>query len=160
MAVFLVALTAHAQPIQLVASRDQLLTPPGAPYGRTMRRCGIHPSGLFVAMLALVVQLAFGAAVPDMRLPLALHQVAFICHAPAPGEGKAPPAQHHRVPLGAFCPQWMTAVAPGLLPAPAAPALPALVPTLFARAGLPPPQTAPPGIPFRLAQPRAPPALA
>lgn len=125
-----------------------------------MRRCGSHPSGLFFALLALVVQLAFGAAVPDMQRPLALHQAALICHARSPDQGKTPPGQHHHVPLSAFCPLWTALIVPSPLPAPAGPLLPAPVATLFRRAGLPPPSTAPPSIPFRLAQSRAPPVLA
>jgi hypothetical protein len=115
---------------------------------------------LFCALFALVAQLSFGAVVPDMELPLALNRAALICHAPAPDQGKTPPAQHHHVPLRAFCPLCTTLTAPGplLLPAGLLPAGPAE--TLFHRPGLPPPSTAPPSIPFRLAQSRAPPVLA
>jgi len=124
-----------------------------------MRRSGPHPSGLFCALLALVAQLALGAAVPDMELPLALNRAALICHAPSPDQGKTPPAQHHHLPLSLFCPLCSTLSTPApLLPA-AGPLLPAPVAMLFHRPGLPPPATAPPSIPFRLAQPRAPPIL-
>jgi len=124
-----------------------------------MRRSGPHPSGLFCALLALVAQLALGAAVPDMELPLALNDAALICHAPSADQGRTPPAQHHHLPLSAFCPLCGTLTTPApLLPA-AGPLLPVPVATLFHRPGLPPPATAPPSIPFRLAQPRAPPVL-
>ena len=125
-----------------------------------MRRSGPHPSGLFCALLALIAQLAFGAVMPDMKLPLALNQAALICHAHSPDQGKTPPAQHHHLPLSAFWPLCSTLTAPSpLLPA-AGPLLPAPFATPFHRPGLPPPSTAPPSIPFRLAQPRAPPVLA
>jgi hypothetical protein len=125
-----------------------------------MRRFGSKPSGLFCALLALVAQLAFGAAVPNMELPLALHEAALICHARSPDQGKTPPAQHHHAPVSAFCPLWTTLTAPSSLLASAGPLLPAPVQTLFRRPGLPPPSTAPPSIPYRLAQSRAPPVLA
>jgi len=110
--------------------------------------------------LALVAHLAFGAAVPDMELPLALNQAALICHAGSPNQGKTPPAQHHHLPLSAFCPLFSTLTAPSALLPPAGPQVPAPIATLFHRPELPPPSTAPPSIPFRLAQPRAPPVLA
>lgn len=122
-----------------------------------MRRSGPHLRGLFCALSALMAQLVFGAVVPNMELPLALHRAALICHAPSPDHGKTPPAQHHHVPLRAFCPLWAALIVPSPLPAPAGPLVPAPVATLFRRAGLPPPSTAPPSIPFRLAQSRAPP---
>ena len=125
-----------------------------------MRRSGPHPSGLFCALLALVAQLAFGAAVPDMELPLALNQAALICHARSPDQGKTPPAQHHHVPLSLFCPLCSSLTVPSPLAASTGPLVPAPVATLFHRPGLPPPSTAPPSVPFRLAQPRAPPVLA
>lgn len=125
-----------------------------------MRRVGTQPLGLFCALLALVAQLAFGAAVPNMERPLALYEAALICHAGSADAGKTPPAQHHHVPVSAFCPLWTTLTAPGALLASAGPLLPAPVQTLFRRAGLPPPATAPPSVRFRLAQSRAPPVLA
>ena len=125
-----------------------------------MRRSGPHPSGLFCALLALVAQLAFGAAVPDMELPLALNQAALICHARSPDQGKTPPAQHHHLPLSRFCPLCSTLSTPTPLAAPAGPLLPTPVATLHHRPGLPPPPTAPPSNPFRLAQSRAPPVPA
>ncbi len=125
-----------------------------------MRRSGTHPSGLFFALLALVAQLAIGASTPNMELPLALHEAALICHARSADEGKTPPTQHHHVPLSAFCPLWTALAAPTPLLADTAPPPPAPNQTLFRRSGLPPPSTAPPTIPFRLAQSRAPPILA
>lgn len=125
-----------------------------------MRRSGPNPTGLFCALLALVAQLSFGAAVPDMELPLVLHRAALICHARSPDQGKTPPAQHHHLPLSAFCPLCSTLTAPSPLLPHAGPLLPAPVATLFHRPELPPPSTAPPSIPFRLAQSRAPPVLA
>jgi len=125
-----------------------------------MRRSGPRPSGLFFALLALIAQLAFGAAVPDMELPLALNRAAVICHAGSADQGKTPPAQHHHVPLSLFCPLVSTLAVPAPLLPPGGPWLPAPIATLFHRPGLPPPSAAPPSIPFRLAQSRAPPVLA
>lgn len=126
-----------------------------------MRRSGIGPSGLFLVMLALVAQLAFGAVVPNVELPLALHDAAIICHAPSPDQGKTSPARHHHVPLSAlYPPLWMALTAPAPLLATAGPPLPRPIETLFHRPGSPQPATAPLAVPFRLAQPRAPPALA
>jgi hypothetical protein len=125
-----------------------------------MRRSGIHPPGWFFALLALVAQLAFGAVVPNIELPLALHEAALICQAPSAAQGKTPPAQHHHMPVSVFCPLWTTLTAPTPLLISAGPLLPAPIQTLFRRPGLPPPSTAPPSIPFRLAQPRAPPVQA
>lgn len=125
-----------------------------------MRRSASHPRGLFFALLALVAQLAFGAAVPNMELPLALHEAALICHARSADKGKTPPAQHHRLPVRAFCPLWTALTAPAPLLASAGPLLPVPPQTLFRRPGLPPPSAAPPSIAFRLARSRAPPVLA
>jgi len=126
-----------------------------------MRRPGIGLSGLVFALLALVVQLALGAVVPNVELPLALHGAAIICQAPAPDQGKTAPAQHHHVPVSAFCPLvWTALTTPAPLLASAGLLLPAPTQALFHRPGLPPPATAPPAVPFRLAQPRAPPVLA
>jgi len=125
-----------------------------------MRRSGIRPSGLVLALLALVAQLAFGAVVPNLELPMALHDAAIICQAPSPDQGKTPPAQHHHVPIGAFCPIWTALTAPTPLLASSGPLLPIPTQALFHRPGLPPPATAPPAVAFRLAQPRAPPVLA
>jgi hypothetical protein len=132
----------------------------GQHYGPAMRRSGTRPSGFFFALLALVAQLAFGAAVPNIERPLALHEAALICHARSADEGKTQPAQHHHVPVRAFCPLWTALSAQPLLLASAGPSLAVPLQTLLHRAGLPPPSTAPPSIPFRLAQPRAPPRLA
>jgi hypothetical protein len=129
-------------------------------YGLTMKRSGSHLSGLFFALLALVAQLAFGAAAPDTEPALALHEAALICHAPSAAHGKTSPARHHHVPVSVFCPLWTALTAPTPLLTAAGPLLPAPGQTLFRRPGLPPPATAPPSIPFRLAQPRAPPVLA
>jgi len=125
-----------------------------------MSRSGIRPSGLFFALLALVAQLAFGAVVPNLELPLALHDAAIICQAPAPDHGKTLPGHHHHVPVSAFFPLWTALTAPAPLLASAGPSLPPPTQAMFHRPGLPPPSTAPPAVPFRLAQPRAPPVLA
>jgi hypothetical protein len=123
-----------------------------------MRRA--NPLGTFLAALALVAQLALGSVAPDPEQALALHDAAIICHAPPPGHAKLPPAQHHRVPIGQFCPLWTALTAPHpLLPsAVSSPHVPAVM--AWHRPGLPPPAIAPPAAPYPSAQPRAPPILA
>ena len=124
----------------------------------TQRR--IPASGLFLALLALVAQLAFGAMVPRPEVALALDEARIICHAATPSDGTTTPAQHHRMPDCQFCPLCMSLATPGVVLPGAAPSpLPPRVAT-FRRPGLPPPATAPPVAALLAAQPRGPPALA
>ena len=120
----------------------------------------IPASGLFLALLALVAQLAFGAVVPRPEIALVLDGGGVICHAPAPSDGTAPPGHHHRMPDCPFCPLCMSLATPGIVLPGAIPGpLPPQV-VAFHRPGLPPPATAPPAVPLLSAQPRGPPALA
>jgi hypothetical protein len=120
----------------------------------------IPASGLFLALLALVAQLAFGAVVPQPEIALVLEGGGIICHAPAPSDGTAPPAHHHHMPDCPFCPLCMSLASPGIVLPGAAPSpLPPQV-AAFHRPGLPPPATAPPAPASLAAQPRGPPILA
>ena len=124
----------------------------------TQRR--ISASGLFLALLALVAQLAFGAVVPRPEVALALDEVGVICHAAAPSDGPTPPAHHHHMPDCSFCPLCMSLATPGVVLPGAAPRVPSPQIAAFRRPGLPPPATAPPVTPLLSAQPRGPPTLA
>ena len=124
-----------------------------------MTRHRIPASGLFLALLALVAQLAFGAVVPRPEIALVLDRDGIICHAPAPSDS-APAPSHHHMPDCQFCPLCMSLATPGIvLPGGAPHPLPPRVAT-FRRPGLPPPATAPPAPPLLSAQPRGPPVLA
>jgi len=122
----------------------------------TQRR--IPASGLFLALLALVAQLAFGAVVPRPEVALVLDNAGVICHAAAPDD-TLPPAHHHHMPDCQFCPLCMSLATQGVvLPSAVAhPPPPQLAD--FRRPGLPPPATAPPLKALLAAQPRGPPVL-
>jgi hypothetical protein len=121
----------------------------------TQRR--IPASGLFLVLLALVVQLAFGAVVPRPEVALVLDDVGVICHAPAP-HGTPQPAHHH-MPDCQFCPLCMSLATPGVILPGAAGRPPPPQVAAFHRPGLPPPATAPPVVALLAAQPRGPPIL-
>jgi hypothetical protein len=142
----------------------------------TQRR--IPASGLFLALLALVAQLAFGAVVPRPEVALVLNDLGTICHAPAPSDvatateratppdgttpsdGTRPPVQHHHgAPDCLFCPLCMSLATPGIVLPGAVPGLPPPQVAAFRRPGLPPPATAPPVPALLSAQPRGPPVL-
>jgi hypothetical protein len=119
----------------------------------------ISASGLFLALLALVAQLAFGAVVPRPEVALALDEAGVICHAAAPSDGTPPPAHHHPMPDCQFCPLCMSLASPGVVLPGATPGPPPPQVAAFRRPGLPPPATAPPVAPSLAAQPRGPPTL-
>jgi hypothetical protein len=120
----------------------------------------IPASGLFLALLALVAQLAFGAVVPRPDVALVLDQAGPICHAAAPADGTTPPAPHRHMPDCQFCPLCMALATPGIVLPGAGPHLPPPQVAAFRRPGLPPPATAPPVVALLAAQPRGPPVLA
>jgi hypothetical protein len=124
----------------------------------TQRR--ISGSGLFFALLALVVQLAFGAVVPRPEIALVLTDAGVICHSPAPSDGTTPPAHHHPMPDCQFCPLCVSLATPGIVLPGAGPKLPPPQVVAFHRPGLPPPATAPPVPALLSARPRGPPVLA
>ncbi len=120
----------------------------------------ISASGLFVALLALVAQLAFGATVPRPEIALVLDDAGIICHAPTSSDGTTPPAHRHHMPDCQFCPLCMSLATPGIVLPGAAPHPPPPQVAAFRRPGLPPPATAPPVAALLSAQPRGPPVLA
>ena len=123
----------------------------------TQRR--IPAAGLFLALLALVAQLAFGAMVPRPEVALALQDASAICHADAPSDSTTPPAHHHQAPDCQFCPLCMSLATPGIVLPGGVPNPPPPRTIAFRRPGLPPPATAPPIAAPLAAQPRGPPAL-
>jgi hypothetical protein len=124
----------------------------------TQRR--IPAPGLCLVLLALMVQLAFGAVVPRPEIALVLDHSGVICHAPAPADGTTPPAHHHPMPDCQFCPLCMSLATPGIVLPGSAPNPPPPRIVAFRRPGLPPPATAPPVPESLAAQPRGPPVLA
>jgi hypothetical protein len=125
-----------------------------------MIRRRIPASGVFLVLLALVAQLAFGAVVPRPEVALVLEQTGVICHAAEPSGGTTPPAHHHNTPDCQFCPLCMSLATPGVVLPESAPHPVPPRAVAFHRAGLPPPAAAPPIEAVRTAQPRGPPILA
>lgn len=113
--------------------------------------------GLFLALLALAVQLAVGANVPVTAVPARMQVAALgiICHS---DHGTNSPAPHHRAPDCQFCPLCgaLTTPAPTLGSGPFVPT-PVSVRTTQA-APLPPARAPPATYPFA-APPRGPPSL-
>lgn len=114
-------------------------------------------TGLFLALLALMCQVAVGATVPAAAAqalrPLAGFGV--ICHAE---DGGPAPAHRHSAPDCQLCPLCVAFVTPAATLADA-PAVPAPVSVALPLAAPPPPATAPP-VPRPLeTRPRGPPAL-
>lgn len=118
----------------------------------------IPPSGLFLALLALVAQLAFGAIVPRPEIALVFEHAGPICHAPTPPGVPATPT-HRPAPDWHFCPLCTALATPAPVPLDAGPHVPPPPIAAFHRPGLPPPATAPPAIALLAAQPRGPPSL-
>ncbi len=123
----------------------------------TQRR--IPASGLFLVLLALVVQLAFGAVVPRPDIAMALNETGVICRAASPSDSTTPPAHHHHMPDCQFCPLCVSLATPGIVLPGAAPRPPLPQIVAFRRPGLPPPPTAPPVVALLSAPPRGPPFL-
>jgi len=117
-----------------------------------MQREVRQASGLFLALLALVVQLTLAAAVPATTIALA--DVTTLCH--HDGNPSAPKAPVHQIPDCQLCIVCHGATGPtGLLTA--APMLPLPMTILIARAVVLPPATAPPLRFVTAARPRGPP---
>jgi hypothetical protein len=121
-----------------------------------MNRPRLPRLGLFAALLALAVQLAFGAAVPQSGLGKA--GFGIICHSSA-ANGKAPDQPLHQPPDCALCPLCAAIAMPALMPG-VPPPLPRPRVEIAHAPGKPPPQTGPFFRPIRFAQPRGPPPLA
>jgi hypothetical protein len=116
----------------------------------------ISASGLLLALLALTMQLAFGAAVPRFEVAAALAGATTICHADETSDS-APPAPHHPAdcPICPLCASLSAAAFALSVPA----ALPVPRVVAVARAAVLPPSTAPPAIVVLAARPRGPPAI-
>lgn len=112
-------------------------------------------SGLFLALLALIAQLALGGFVPRSADLLALQDFP-ICHHDD-GSG-APAAPAHHPGDCALCPLCMALSGAHAVALPAGTALPRPAVLAQLRAGLPPPATAPPVFARTTPQPRGPPA--
>jgi hypothetical protein len=126
----------------------------------SMIRHRIPAFGLFLTLLALVAQLAFGAVVPRPEVGLVLDELGVICHAPAPSGGAPQPDQHRHTPDCVLCPLCASLATHGIVLPGAAPRPPLPQVAEFERPGLPPPATAPPVAVVLSAQPRGPPILA
>lgn len=125
-----------------------------------MRQRPIPIFGLLLTLFALGVQLAAGAIVPQPQVGLAFDELGLICHAPA-APGQTPPSAPHRTPACVLCPLCAAIAAPAHTLASGGPVVPRPSEAIVtARAGLPPPATAPPIAPQTIAQPRGPPILA
>jgi hypothetical protein len=130
----------------------------------------LSPAGLFLALLAVAMQLALGAAggsgraapIPDAArgaelalLSALLPGASILCHADTDAPSPIPQPREHGD--CAICPLCAAIAHPAALPA-----TPAILPSLLLAIPLaapPPPATAPPAIDRTSAQPRAPPAL-
>ena len=112
------------------------------------RRSGF---GLLFALLALAMQLRFGAAIPGQGVPAALEAAATICHT------GAPPDQAPSHPGDCLvCPLCVSRAASVFVPQ-SSPSVPAPRVVAIARAAVPPPSTAPPGAVNHAERSRGPP---
>jgi hypothetical protein len=121
-----------------------------------MSQCRISRLGLLFTLLALMAQLASGAAVPRTEAVATLTNAATICHADETSD-QAPPAQHHPASCP-ICPLCVSLSAPALALA-IHPALPTPSVIIAACSVVLPPATAPPAIDVLAARPRGPPAI-
>ena len=121
----------------------------------TMAHSRCHPLGLFLALFALMTQIALGASVPQVQPALA--GFGAICHAGG-NDGPAPTAPAQHAPDCMACLRCAAIGVPltALADAPDVP-LPSLV--FIAPAVVLPPATAPPARKAQQAQPRGPPVL-
>jgi hypothetical protein len=121
-----------------------------------MRPHRTSASGLLLALLALTMQLAFGAVVPRFEVASALAGAMAICHADETSD-QAPPAPHHPTDCP-ICPLCVSLSAAAFALSARA-ALPAPRVVVVARAAVLPPAIAPPAIVVFAARPRGPPAI-
>jgi hypothetical protein len=126
---------------------------------RALTRTWRFPTGLLLAMLALVSQLALGSVVvPDDAGAAELAAVAIFCQTAAPGTPQPATPHHQHAPGCAICPLCVALAAPGAILTPA-PLLPVPSVRQVAQIALPPPARGPPARPLRTALPRGPPSL-
>ncbi len=116
--------------------------------------------GFLVALLALISQLALGAAVlPDHAPADGVAALAAAMVDCAPGAPAAPPPTHHQQDGSALCPLSVALALPSVILTPA-PILPAPLPMMAMRTASRPQARAPPNRVLIAAFPRGPPALA
>jgi hypothetical protein len=112
--------------------------------------------GLLLALLALAMQLAFGAVVPKIAVASALAGAIAICHADETSD-EAPPTPHNPADCP-ICPLCMALSGP-VLALTTHQALPTPRVVVVAPAVILPPATAPPSTVVLAARPRGPPAI-
>jgi len=121
-----------------------------------MRLHRTSASGLLLALLALAMQLAFGAVVPRIEIASTLAGATAICHADETSD-QAPPAPHHPADCP-ICPLCVSLSGPAFALT-AHPALPTPRVVMVAPAVVLPPATAPPSTVVLAARPRGPPTI-
>jgi hypothetical protein len=126
---------------------------------RAFIRTWRFPTGLLLAMLALVSQLALGSVVlPQDAGAAELDAVAIFCQTAAPGTPQPVTPHHQHAPDCAICPLCAALAAPGAILTPA-PLLPTPSVHQVAQIGLPPAARGPPSRPLRISLARGPPIL-
>jgi hypothetical protein len=126
---------------------------------RALTRTWRSPTGLLLAVLALISQLALGSLVlPAESAAAELDAIAIFCQT-APSGTPQPSAPHHQhAPDCAICPLCVALAMPGAILTPA-PLLPTPSVHQVAQITLPPPARGPPSRPLRISLARGPPAL-
>ncbi len=127
---------------------------------RALTRTWRFPTGLLLAILALVSQLALGSlAFPTDSAAAELDAVAIFCQTAAPdAPPPSTPHHHQHAPDCAICPLCAALALPGAILTPA-PLLPTPSSRRVAQAALPPPARGPPARPLRISLARGPPTL-
>jgi hypothetical protein len=126
---------------------------------RALTRTWEFPTGLLLAILALVSQVALGSLVlPADSAAAELDAVAIFCQTAAPATPQPATPHHHHGPDCAICPLCAALAMPGAILTPA-PLLPAPSIHRVAQIALPPPARGPPSRPFRIPLARGPPVL-
>jgi hypothetical protein len=116
----------------------------------------ISPFGLLFTLLALMAQLASGAAVLRTEAVATLANATIICHADETSD-QAPPTQHHPADC-LICPLCVSLSAPAFSLT-VHPTLPTPRVMVVARSVVLPPATAPPAIVVLAARSRGPPTI-
>jgi hypothetical protein len=127
---------------------------------RALTRTWPFPTGLLLALLALVSQLALGTMVlPDDSAVPQLDAISILCQTGAPDQPQPATPHHQHVPDCAICPLCVALAVPGVILTPA-PMLP-LPPSIrhVAQIALPPPSRGPPSRPLHISPSRGPPVL-
>ncbi len=125
-------------------------------------RTSWFPTGLLMAILALVSQLALGTMVlPEEAPPAAsteLAAISVLCQTGTPATSSPGVPQHHHMPDCPVCPLCVALATQGALLTPAV-LLPMPSTRRVAQIALPPPARGPPSRPLRISLARGPPVL-